>query len=294
MPIRESTLQQWANHVDPTASEQTHRAVRAVLERHRWPSEMTYDLYLQGSYKNGTNIRSDSDVDVVMELTSAFEPDMSALGEHDRHALAASLRPAPHGLSHFRDEVLDALRGAYGGHAVSLGDKAIRIAAAGLPLAADVIACIQYQRYRTRTTTDPGITFWTTRERRQIVNFPSQHYSNGAAKNTRTSGRYKPTVRMFKNARSYLVANRRLDDHIAPSYCLECLIFNAPDSSFHPTHGDTFVSVVNWAATAELNSLLCQNQQQYLFGPTPEQWSVNNAKIIIDSLVGLWNDQVWR
>ena len=39
-----------------------------------------------------------------------------------------------------------------------------------------------------------------------------------------------------------------------------------------------------------LSRLVCQNGQQLLFGPTPEQWSVTNAKTLADQFVSLWND----
>ena len=42
---------------------------------------VTYDIYLQGSYQNDTNISGDSDVDVMLELKSTFYHDMEAGGE---------------------------------------------------------------------------------------------------------------------------------------------------------------------------------------------------------------------
>ena len=42
-----------------------------------------YDVFLQGSYGNDTNIRADSDVDVVVTLTDAFRRDLSNLTPPD-------------------------------------------------------------------------------------------------------------------------------------------------------------------------------------------------------------------
>ena len=44
---------------------------------------MTYVSYLQGSYRNDTNIRGDSDVDLVLELNSVFKHDASVLSEYE-------------------------------------------------------------------------------------------------------------------------------------------------------------------------------------------------------------------
>ena len=43
---------------------------------------------------------------------------------------------------------------------------------------------------------------------------------------------------------------------------------------------------------ADLDQLPCQNGQQLLFGPSPEQWSVADAETFTDHLVELWN--TWK
>jgi hypothetical protein len=40
---------------------------------------MNTDIFLQGSYRNGTNVRADSDVYIVAHLNSSFGYDVSAL-----------------------------------------------------------------------------------------------------------------------------------------------------------------------------------------------------------------------
>lgn len=90
MAIPESQLSRWSHHGPQEASIRTHEEIRRVLANHQWPRGMTYDFYLQGSYWNDTNIRGDSDVDVVLELNSIFNYDATALGEYDRNRLSAS------------------------------------------------------------------------------------------------------------------------------------------------------------------------------------------------------------
>ena len=46
-------------------------------------------IYLQGSYRNYTNIRGDSDVDIVAELRSSFSPDLSILSQPEQAAFNA-------------------------------------------------------------------------------------------------------------------------------------------------------------------------------------------------------------
>ena len=77
---------------------------------------------------------------------------------------------------------------------------------------------------------------------------------------------------------------------LAPSYFAECLLSNAPDSAFQTSFQGTYRSVVNWMVQTDLKELVCQNGRQYLFGPSPEQWSVADADSFARHLVALWND----
>ena len=83
MPIPESQLSGWSHHGPQQASINTHEAIRKVLAAHRWPTGMTYDFYLQGSYRNNTNLPGDSDVDVVLELNSVFRHDWTSLSQNE-------------------------------------------------------------------------------------------------------------------------------------------------------------------------------------------------------------------
>ena len=69
MPIPESTLSRWSHHQAGTAFKQAHVPIREALAAYNWPSDVKYEVFLQGSYKNDTNLGGDSDVDVVVRLT---------------------------------------------------------------------------------------------------------------------------------------------------------------------------------------------------------------------------------
>ena len=292
MPIPESQLSRWSNHGAQESSKRTHEAIRRVLDAYRWPQGMTYDFYLQGSYRNDTNIRGDSDVDIVMELTSAFQYDMTSLSEYQQGALASPFQPASHDWDDFRRETLKALESGFGSEMVAQGSKSIKLKADPPRLAADVVVCLTHRQYRSFNSYVEGITFWAPRDKRWIVNFPKEHYKNGAAKSTRTWDRYKRTVRMFKNARNHLESSGRINSDLAPSYFVECLLYNAPDLAFQSRFQETYCSIVNWMVQNSLDGLICQNGQQLLFGPSPEQWSVSDAKAFASQLASLWND--WR
>lgn len=126
----------------------------------------------------------------------------------------------------------------------------------------------------------------------QVINYPNLHYDNGCAKNsaTRTIGWYKRTVRMFKNARTYLIDKERISSDLAPSYFSEGLIYNAADADFGGTYRDTFARVVTCLSKMPANQMICQNGQYSLFGTSDTQWSAANADRLLQAFIDLWKN----
>ncbi len=190
--------------------------------------------------------------------------------------------------------MISALQGYYGFSRVKLGDKSVKISPGSNRLAADVVVCMSYRKYqRYRNTSDQkyvsGITFYTQTGNRRIINFPKVHYDNGAEKNSQTSGNYKPTVRMFKNARSHLINCNSLLTGVAPSYFIECLLYNVPSQKIVTNPQDTFINVLKYLNNVDLSSFMCQSEQMLLFGDSPEQWSLCNANMLISAYTNLWD-----
>lgn len=299
MAIPESQLDTWSHQGAVTTAKATHESIRNALASYKWTSSVNYEVYIQGSYKNDTNIRGDSDVDIVVQLNSTFQHDLSGLVEYEKGLFKQTYPDATYLWQNFRADVLKVLRGYYGASVVSEGNKSIKIARGSGRLPADVIVCLQYRKYkRFRSTEDQeyveGISFYTLTENRHVINFPKPHYDNGVYKNSEycTKGKYKPAVRLFKNARVSLINNNLITEGIAPSYFLECLVYNAPDNAFSGNYQDIFCNVVNFLAKADLRTFVCQNRQLLLFGNTMEQWTTANAKELVDALIKLWNS--WR
>ncbi|GAH40757.1 unnamed protein product, partial [marine sediment metagenome] len=238
-------------------------------------------VYLQGSYKNDTNIRGDSDVDVVAQLNSTF---YSNLSEDQKRILG--LTPATYHLSGFRADVLKILKNYYGQSQITEGNKSIKIRANNGRLPADVVVCCQYRKYKTVNSYDyaEGMTFWTKNDDREVINYPKLHYDNGVSKHQNSSKWYKPIVRLFKNCRGSISGDA------TPSYFLECMLYNTPNSKFGTSYGDTFCNIVNWFNENNLDNFVCQNGQLNLFGASQEQWDTSEAKIFVKNLISLWNN----
>jgi len=190
--------------------------------------------------------------------------------------------------------VLRALRDYYGRDKVREGRKSLKVQTSYLP--ADVVVCIQYRKYppfpRNANDYVEGMTFYVPSENRWVVNYPKLHYENGVKKQSRTNDWYKKTVRLFKNARTYLVDSGKISRDLAPSYFLECLLYNVPDNMFGGSFQNTFYNVVDWFSRANLGQFVCQNEQMCLFGNSPEQWSEDKTRQFIRAMINLWNN--WR
>ncbi len=292
MPIPESQLSRWSDHGSQRKAISTHEKIRNVLDNHNWPDGMTREFSLQGSYSSDTNLPSGSDVDVVLELTSTFYADVSGLSEWTQQPILSGLVDPQWTWNDFRRETLKALENGFGKQAVSQGNKTIKVKEASTRLRADVLVCKGYRKYASTYHFVDGINFYARRDKRWIVNFPKLHDENGAAKNRRTSDRFKRTVRMFKKARNYLVSNGRIRRELAPSYFIECLLYNAPDWMFKTGFQATYSDIVNWMVQNDMSRLMCQNGQVPLFSDSPDQWSLRDAQSFGNALVDLWNN--WR
>lgn len=140
--ILESQLSAWAKQGAVTTAASTYNSVnKALLDvntsvvRHK-----DIDVYLQGSYRNDTNIRGDSDTDVVVELNSTWSRNLSRLSAYEAELYKETHSPATYLWEDFRSDVLKALRSYFGNDMVSEGNKYLKIAGDSGRLPADV-AC---------------------------------------------------------------------------------------------------------------------------------------------------------
>ncbi|KAA3644502.1 MAG: hypothetical protein DWQ07_13855, partial [Chloroflexi bacterium] len=135
-----------------------------------------------------------------------------------------------------------------------------------------------------------GIAFWSIKENKLIVNYPNSHYVFGVDKNgeDKTNGAYKPIVRIFKNAKQSLVDHGTIAKSLAPSYFIECLLYNVPNNLFSSDYLGSTSSILNWLLEADLEDFHCQNRIVQLFGQANDQWSTTNAKSFIDSAARFW------
>ena len=294
MAIPESQLQTWSHQGAVTTSSGTYASIRNALNDASSPySNRNFEVFLQGSYANTTNIRGDSDVDVVIMLKSIFRSYLNDLPPDQMQAYRQTYPDATYRLSEFKSGVVSRLQAAFGYHTVAVGNKAVKVAAASGRLGADVVVCHQYRDYRYffsdhNQDYNEGVLLVPS-SGADIINYPRLHRSNCTAKHQNTSNWFKPTVRMFKNMRSRLVDSTVLADDTAPSYFVEGLLYNVPDGQFGGSFQDTFCNCVNWLREADRSKFVCANGKLWLSGPLSTQWSQDNCTRFLNALVDLWN-----
>lgn len=287
MAISESQLQTWSNAPASAKIQFTHEQIRKALEKSDALRGRTYEIYMQGSYANSTNVRVDSDVDVVIQLNSTFNQDLSRLSLDQKQLFHQTFPNATYHWTDFRRDVIAALNSYFGSASVKPGNKSIKLAGNEYRVNADVVPCLQHRQYQSFYTWNhddfvEGMKFWTANDvpSKEIINFPRVHIENGEDKNAqhRTDTMYKGLVRVVKNIKRQLVERHNFDPKIAPSYFVECMVYKVPDNHFQ----NDFKGSLEYALDFILRrcnaaTLVTGSHQHLLFGTEPWQWSQQNA-----------------
>lgn len=293
MPIPESQLEIWSHQGSVQQSSTTYQIVRnALLKPSAGYADKDFEVYLQGSYANDTNIYAESDVDTVIQLNSIWRSNLSALPPEQQAAYHRAYVDATYRFDEFKRGVVSRLSNAFGTAAITLGNKAVRIKANGSRRSADVIVCYQYRRYiRFITENDqeyvPGVIFPMT-STGEIINYPKQHSANCTVKHQATTSWFKPMVRILKNLRSVLEDAGEIIKNTAPSYYLECMLWNVPDGYFGVSYQDTFCNCISWLLQTDRSKLVCVHEQYWLLGENLVQWPAANCDLFLNAAVKKW------
>jgi tRNA nucleotidyltransferase (CCA-adding enzyme) len=145
----------------------TERMIREAIRGHALLRTLPIEVYAKGSYKNNTNVRRDSDVDVAVEYTGItyFEYDSST--NQDEVWKAEGIYPysgpfrnsltGETEIKRFKNAVGEALTEAFGSAAVTRHNKVFTVRESQRSLAADVVPCATYRMHWTPTTYSQGI-----------------------------------------------------------------------------------------------------------------------------------------
>src|SRR5689334_12096167 len=132
MALSDAQLTTWSKIGATQSSSETYQQIKSVLESYDAPYFWkTFEVFLQGSYKNDTHIFSESDVDIVIELTSPCVYNLDSLSPRLRIEILPTIKQATiYDLDKFKQDVFSHLKEKFGTD-VSFGKRAINIKAKG-------------------------------------------------------------------------------------------------------------------------------------------------------------------
>lgn len=240
--ISEDQLTTWTKPAfgnEEEEADRTRALIREAIDAHEFLSSLDINVYAKGSYKNNTNVRRDSDVDIGVEYAGIILFDYQGEADADSVWRQRGIRPysgplqdygGKFAIGRYKDAIGEALAGAFGTAAVTRTNKVFTVSREGR-LDADVVPCATHDQAFSPTGYHRGIQLLADRKPHlSVVNYPQQHYDNGVAKNKATKLRFKSVVRILKNLENKLVADGKSPE--VAGYLIESLVYNCPERFF--------------------------------------------------------------
>lgn len=298
--ISEQQLERWGQAPSPTEMEKIKKTRELIEEKikanfpvaelkakYHMASLQVPNIYLQGSYANSTNIRFDSDVDIVAQLDDVFWSDKTQLSEFERQQYDLTYPKSEYNFLAFKNDVYLALQKSFGYNA-TIANKCIKIQENTNRVNADVVPCFQYRVYKKFISFEnqefvEGMKFINTGSNAEIVNFPKKHIENCESKNVDTDGNFKSVVRIFKNIKRELVESGVLNEKVAPSYFIENLLYNCSSPCFDGNFSKCMISTLQFIfdamQTGRMTGFVCANEQDSLI--SVKTWNLLDAQNFI-------------
>lgn len=237
-------------------------------------------VFLQGSYANNTNVRTQSDVDIAVVEEDTFQTIYrTGVSDSNYGFTTAASRPKT-----FKDEVEDALKNKFGND-VERQNKSIKINGNTYRKDADGVPCRRFKDYRNDFSNNPlnfigGIVIVADSGER-IINYPEQHIQNGKEKNVATNYYYKKMVRIMKKMR-YLMKDFGINSaKNVSSFALESLMWNIPNEKFleYKAYRKVYMfdNLVNFLKS-NLYSLSSYKEANGIKSLCPTQETINNMR----------------
>lgn len=223
--ITEENLIMWtkpASNTEENKCDSTIANIESCIKNYNFGWLKQPKLKLRGSYKNNTNVKNDSDVDMYV----LFEDFCYNCNQNLERIPAINANGPTY--KEIKDAVYYCLQQRYGADSIVRGHKSIKVKNNTYRVKADVVPVFTLQ-YNTMYGMINGVAFYSDNNE-FIVNFPEQDSENGCKKNNDTHNLYKYYVRIFKRFRNEL-ENIGLDTNVS-SYVIECLLYNVPNNYF--------------------------------------------------------------
>lgn len=282
----ENTFSSWAKPPGKTEQERCENAERAIRNAIAASDKLNrrdIKVFAQGSYRNNTNVRKDSDVDVGILCYDTFFMDLPEGYTRENFRID----PTTYQYKQFKDEVGEALIAYFGKSSVLRGNKAFDIHENSYHVDADVAPFFEHRRYSTDGSYLSGVELQPDNGGK-VINWPEQHYQNGVSKNTETNRRFKALVRIIKS-----LCNEMSDKGITEAkpilgFLIECLVWNVPNDQFgYSTYKSDVRSCLAFLFNNTMNDEQCSewgevSELKYLFRGR-QKWTRQQAHSFISA-----------
>lgn len=243
-------------------------------------------VFLQGSYANNTNVRTESDVDIAVVEEDTFRIHYRSGASDSDYGFTS----APSRAQTFKDEIEAALVEKFGDD-VSRENKSIKVYGNSYRKDADSVPCRRYKDFQNDFRNDPknyiGGIIITSDAGEEIINYPEQHISNGKEKNVATNYYYKKMVRIIKKIRYLMKENGISEAENVSSFALESLLWNIP-TQYYLEHKDyrkvfMFYKLINYLKI-NIHTLSSYKEANGIKSLCPNHESLERMKSFINAI----------
>jgi hypothetical protein len=286
----EDKFRSWAQSPSQSETERCDNAVgmvrRAIAACDSFKNR-DVRVFAQGSFRNRTNVRGESDVDVGVVCFDTF---FEKYPEGTTRETFGNIQ-ATYPYTQFKNEVGEALSAYFGASAVTRGNKAFDVRETSHHVEADVAPFFEHRRYHRDGTYLSGVELRPDNGTPdKVINWPEQHYENGNAKNDRTRRSYRALARILKSLRNDMDEARVAPAKPIIGFLSECLIWNVPDDHFsHAAYSEDLKAALGYLYAGTQTNDGCHewgelSELKYLFRGS-QKWTRQQAN---DFIAAAW------
>jgi len=228
----ESLFSSWAKPPGQTEQERCTNAESAIKKAIAASDQLRgkdVRVFAQGSYRNNTNVRQDSDVDIAVVCYSTFFHEYPEGA--DDHTFGNF--PSNYSYQTYKNDVEQALVQYFGRKSVTRGKKAFDIKENTYRVEADASPFFEHRDYFANGNYRSGVELRPDNDDyARVINWPDQHYENGVQKNNDTGRGFKSIVRILKSLCNEMNEAKIIQARDVPSFLIESMVWNVPNDYF--------------------------------------------------------------
>lgn len=254
------------------------------------------DIYIQGSYRNGTMTTENSKLEIIVEFP------LDAFGQVEIYPIlktkkilvdskfvkqrVVNFKPAL-SLGFIKNDLYNYLFETTQNSGIFKNNKTITFPESrNFPIAVEVLP-----GYGLKNDITKAVIIWDSLINKYVASFPELHCENLQKKNEKTNGNFIKIVRAVRTLRDLMIQNDIINTGFAPSYFMECLLYNVPDVIYTGNKlSNIYLKLINYLRNCNLNNFVCAHEQFKMFGNNSDAWTTIKARSFIKLLIDIWSE----